>query len=522
VIGLEAAVVLGVAVLAGGLAQRWARIPAPWVWVIVGAGLSFVPTLHDVSLPPDVVLFIFLPALLYWESLNTSLQLIRYDARVVALLSVGLVVATAAAVAGLGYLLGLALPVAIVLGAILSPTDATAVAAMAPRLPRRLASILRGESLVNDAGALALYTVAVAGVVAGHEIRPLEISLRFVYALVVGVATGLLVGFLLYLLRRIAGRPALDDVISILSPFVLFLPAALLEASGVVAVVAGGLLLARLNPRVVSAASRTEGYGFWRASTQAINGALFVLIGLQARSALATFLGDGWASVLTLAAAAAVAVFGIRLLWNVLMAPTIRLLDRRPSQRTRRASFRARMVIAWGGFRGAVSLAAALALPLETASGAPFPGREAIIAVTFVVIVLTLFLQGATMPLVVRAARMAPDPAERDERRIALTEPLERALEGLDDDAREAEADDAVREYVRGTLSHELEHARRPHPDADAHAEAKRELMLRALRRRRRELIRLRNERRIDDGVMLDAQAALDYEELRLSDGRDG
>jgi monovalent cation/hydrogen antiporter len=516
--GLEIAVVLGLAVLAGGLAQRWARIPAPWVWVVLGAALSFVPTLHDVSLPPDVVLYLFLPALLYWESLNTSLQALRYDARVIALLSVGLVAATAAAVTGLGALLGLAVPVALVLGAILSPTDATAVAAMAPRLPRRVASILRGESLVNDGSALALYTVAVAAVVTGTGVQPLDLSLRFVWAVVIGVGSGLLVGWLISLLRRLARRAVLDDMISILTPFALFLPAELLGASGVVAVVAGGLLLGRLTPRIVPARSRNEGFSFWRASTAVINGALFVLIGLQARSALATFMSDGWGAILALAGATAVAVFGIRVLWNTLSAPVIRLLDRRPSQRARRAAFRTRMVLAWGGFRGAVSLAAALALPLVTSTGSPFPGREAIIAITFVVIVLTLFVQGATMPLVARAARPAPDAAEAHARRHAATEPLREALEHLDADAAAAGADDQAREFVRRTLEHDLEHARVTDPGSEAHATGKRRLQLRVLGRRRRELIRLRDARCIDDTVMLDAQEELDYEELRLSD----
>ncbi|MGN6326478.1 Na+/H+ antiporter [Pseudolysinimonas sp.] len=514
--GLVVAVVLGLAVLAGGLVQRWTRIPAPWAWVVIGAGLSFVPSLHAVSLPPDVVLLLFLPALLYWEGINTSLQQLRYDARVITLLSVGLVAATAVVVSGLGALLGLAGPVALVLGAILSPTDATAVAAMAPRLPRRTAAILRGESLVNDGSALALYAVAVAAVVAGNGVQPLDISLRFLYAVVVGVASGLVVGFLIAQLRRLARRPAVDDTISILSPFLLFLPAEALGASGVVAVVTGVLLLGRLTPRIIPARSRNEGYSFWRASTSVINGALFVLIGLQARSVYETFAGDGWARVLLLAVVCAVAVFGIRVLWNAAIAPIIRLLDRRPSQRERRAPLRTRMVIAWGGFRGAVSLAAALSLPLTIGSGRPFPGREEVIAVTFVVIVLMLFVQGATMPLIVRRARLAPDTGEQEERRLALTAPLETALEHLDEDARAVRADDDARAYVQQTLEHQLEHACAP-ADGDEHSAGKHRLLLRTLRRRREEVIRLRSTARIDDTVMLDAQAALDYEELRIS-----
>jgi Na+/H+ antiporter len=516
---LIVAVVLGCAVLAGGIVQKYARVPGPWVWVVIGAALSFVSVLHDVALPPSIVLYIFLPALLYWESLNSSFQLFRKDARSIALLSVGLVATTAAAVAGLGLIAGLALPVALVLGAILSPTDATALGAIDVRMPKRVATILRGESLLNDGTALALYTVAVAAVTAGGGIQPLSISLSFVYAVAVGVASGLLVGLLLYWLRRLAGKPALDDTISILSPFALYLPAQVLGASGVVAVVAGGLLIARLTPRVLTARSRNETYSFWRAATYVINGILFVLIGLQARAVVKVFVGDGWSAVLILAGASAVAVFVVRLLWVLIQAPAIRVLDRRPTQRARRVAWRTRLILAWGGFRGAVSLAAALSLPVETASGHPFPGREVIIAVTFVVIVVTLFAQGATLPIVIRESRARPDESERDEQRLALTDPLRVALENVDDDARDAHIPDEIREVVRAALTHDLERAEDPSAEADQRAMDKRRLMLRAVQRRRRELLRLRNKQQIDDSVMLEAQQALDYEELHLRQG---
>ncbi|MGO4343793.1 cation:proton antiporter domain-containing protein, partial [Pedococcus sp. 2YAF34] len=148
---------------------------------------------------------------------------------------------------------------------------------------------------------------------------------------------------------------------------------------------------------------------------------LFVLIGLQARAAFTTFANGGWGAILVLAIASAVAVFVVRLLWILVQAPIIRLVDRRPSQRARREAWRTRLILVWGGFRGAVSLAAALSLPLETASGQPFPGREVVIAVTFLVIVVTLFVQGATIPLIVRAAHVVADQREGDERRLART-----------------------------------------------------------------------------------------------------
>ena len=517
-VGLEIAVILGFAVLAGGLARRYLRVPAPWAWLAIGAGLSFLPGLHEVALPPDVVLFLFLPALLYWEALNTSLQLFRYDLRVILLLSVGLVFATAAAITGIASLLGLAVPIALVLGAVLSPTDATAVSAMAPRLPRRIDTMLRGESLVNDGSALALYSVAVAAVVAGRDPSIGEISLRFVWSVAGGILAGLVAGYLLYLLRRIAQQPSLAGTISVVTPFALYLPAELIHGSGVVAVVTGGLLLGRLMPRTVSAQSRTLGFDFWRVATYVINGTLFVLIGLQARVVFELFTQPGWQRLLLLGVLCAVTIFVVRLAWVALMAPIIRLVDRRPSQRERRVPFRARLVLVWGGFRGAISLAAALAVPVATASGDPFPGREILIAATFIVIVLLLIGQGATMPLIVRSARIPDEHEDLDERRFATVESIAAALAHLEADAAEEGASEAARVEVQGRLEQDLLHAREAaESDSGETTDAAiRRLLLRTTERKREEVERLRRQGRIDDGVFLDVQRAIDHEELRL------
>lgn len=514
--GLEIAALLGVAVLAGGLARAYLKIPAPWAWLAIGILIGFVPGAGEIALPPDIVLYIFLPALLYWESLNISVRGFRFDLRVILLLSIGLVFATAAAVAGIGGLLGLALPVALVLGAILSPTDATAVAAMTPKLPRRIDTMLRGESLINDASALALYTVAVAAVVAGRDASIGEISLRFVWALVVGVVGGVVAGYALYLLRRIARQPQLSATISVVTPFVLYLPAELLDGSGVVAVVAGGLTLSILLPRVVTAQSRTLGFDFWRVASYVVNGALFVLIGLQARTVVDIYLDGQGARVLLLTLAATLAIFAVRLLWVAAMAPIIRLLDRRPSQRGRRVPFRIRAVLVWGGFRGAVSLAAALSVPALAGDESPFPEREVLVAVTFGVILLLLLAQGATLPLVVRRARIPHDDGEKKEVRLAIAAMAEHALDGLDGDAAETGASDEAREVVRRQLQHALEEVGE-HADA-SDARETRALRLKAIGRKRAALDQLRVSRRIDDAVFLRLQEELDHEELRLPD----
>ncbi|WP_382304390.1 Na+/H+ antiporter [Herbiconiux sp. UC225_62] len=512
--GLEVAVVLGLAVLAGGLANRYLRVPAPWAWLAVGIAVSFVPGVPEVALPPDIVLYIFLPALLYWESLNISVHGFRFDLRVIALLSIGLVFVTAAAVAGIGTLMGLAFPVALVLGAVLSPTDATAVAAMAPRLPRRIDTMLRGESLVNDASALALYSVAVAAVVAGRDPSIGEISLSFVWAVVIGVALGLVAGYALYLLRRIARTPSLAATVSVITPFVLYLPAEMAHGSGVVAVVSGGLLLSLLLPRVVSANARTLSFDFWRVASYVINGALFVLIGLQARSVVETYARDGWQDVLLLTLAVTVAIFAVRFIWVVAMAPTIRLLDRRPSQRDRRVPFRIRAIIIGGGFRGAVSLAAALSVPALMADGLGFPDRELLVAVTFGVIVLLLVGQGAAMPLILKRARLPRDDGSVEEYRLALTTMVREALDHLDADAAEAGAPPEAQRIVRERLDETLAKAGDP---ADRAADAAvRGLLLTAIGRKRHAIEQLRAAGRIDDLVFLRVQGDLDHEELRL------
>lgn len=510
------ALTLGAAVLAGDLAGKYLRVPPPCAWILIGSGLSFVPGLHDVTLPADVVLFVFLPALLYWECLNTSVGLIRYDLRVIVLLSVGLVFTTAAAVTGVGVLLGLAPSVALVLGAVLAPTDGTATSNLAPGMRRRIAAIIRGESLMNDGSALALYSVAVTAVVAGRAVHLADFSLRFVYVVAVGVVTGLLVALVIRWLRNFAHRPRIDDTISMLTPFALFLPAELLDASGVVAVVAGGLYLSRTLPRIVEARSRSETYSFWRASTHVINGVLFVLIGLQARSVVETFVHDGWVRLALLCALAYVVVMAVRLAWVPVIAQLIRLFDRRPQQRGRREPFRVHAVIAWSGFRGAVSLAAALALPQFIDDGSPFPSRADIIAVTFVVVLITVFLQGLTFPWMVRRAQLDQDPQAERELTLAETEPVRFALDHLDEDAERLGTPAAATERVREELERKLEASPAAGDDRRVLEKAHAELSLAALERVRDRARQLRDEGRIDDSVLATVQETFDIEELHI------
>ncbi len=327
--GLILVVILGATILAGAIIAPRLKVATPLVLLVIGSLLGFIPLLGDVELPPELVLLLFLPALLYWDSLNTSLREILANIRVISLLAIGLVFATAAIVALVGHALGLTWPISIALGAILAPTDATAVAAVAGRLPRRTLTILRAESLINDGTALVLYAVAVAAAVSGDAITLGNTALRFGASYGLGVIIGLLVGLAVIGLRHVLTTRLRANTLSVLTPFLAYLPAELLGVSGVVAVVACGLFVSQLGPRIITASQRSQSFGFWQLATYLLNGALFVLIGLELHR-VTEGLGDGWETTVGLGLAAAAAVILTRLAWINTTPYLIRALDRRP------------------------------------------------------------------------------------------------------------------------------------------------------------------------------------------------
>ncbi|HEX2073066.1 MAG TPA: Na+/H+ antiporter [Geodermatophilus sp.] len=526
--GLEVVVVVGVLVLLGGVLGPRLHLPAPLVQLVLGVAVGFVPGLGEVEMPPDVVLFLFLPALLYWEALNTSLREIRANLRVISLLAVGLVVATTATVAVVAHALGLSWPMAFVLGAVLAPTDATAVAAVVGRLPRRFATTLRAESLINDGTALVLYGVAVGVAVGELQIGPGGVALRLVASYAGGIAVGLAVAVLVVQIRRRLHDVRLESALSVLTPFVAYLPAEALHVSGVVAVVVAGLTLAQLTPRVMSARTRVQARAFWRVTTFLLNGALFVLVGMQLHVVVEGRPAGELVSGTGVALLVALVVIGTRLLWTNATPYLIRAVDRRPAQRLRRVGFRQRQPLAWAGFRGAVSLAAALAIPRVDAEGVPLTGRDLVLLVTFGVIAVTLVVQGLTLPAVVRWGRLPEDPGEVSEHRLAEHTATRAAIEALDVRAAELGVPEEVAERVRAQIDDRLrelelrrlvsggggEDGDRSALDAVA---AERRLRLALLTDKRRAVESLRQAHTIDDLVLLRIQAQLDAEEVRLA-----
>src|SRR3954454_13700132 len=381
-LGLELVVVLGGAILACGVLDRRLRIAPPVLLLTSGVLLGFIPALREVHLPPETMLLLFLPALLYWESLTTSLREIRSNLRPIALLSTVLVVATAGAVAGVAHGLGLPWGPAWVLGAAVAPTDATAVGVLARALPRRMVTMLRAESLINDGTALVVYGLAVGFTVGDEELSLPHVSGLFLLSYGGGILAGLVAAWLaVHVGRRLEG-PLHANVAVLVTPLLAYLLSELQHASGVLAVVLCGLIMSQVAPREGRPDTRQQTAAFWSLATFALNGDLFILVGLEVQAAARNLTSvDLLRGVIAVVAVSAV-VIASRFAWLFTTPYLIRALDRRPQQRARRVGSRPRVVMAVAGFRGAVSLALALAVPQTLNSGEPFPGRDLIVFVT--------------------------------------------------------------------------------------------------------------------------------------------
>lgn len=274
--GLVVIVALVAAVVVGTVLGHRYRVGPPVLLILSGSLLGLIPRFGDVQIDGEVVLLLFLPAILYWESMNTSFREIRWNLRVIVMFSIGLVIATAVAVSWTARALGMESHAAAVLGAVLSPTDAAAVAGLAKRLPRRALTVLRGESLINDGTALVLFAVTVAVAEGAAGIGPAALVGRFVVSYLGGIMAGLLVGGLVTLLRRRIDAPLEEGALSLLTPFAAFLLAQSLKCSGVVAVLVSALVLTYVGPTVIRARSRLQAHAFWDIATFLINGSLWV------------------------------------------------------------------------------------------------------------------------------------------------------------------------------------------------------------------------------------------------------
>ncbi|MGO4536656.1 Na+/H+ antiporter [Leifsonia sp. 2MCAF36] len=521
-LGLELVVVIGVTTLLSRVFARRIGVAQPLLLVAFGVLIGLVPLFRGIELAPEVVLFLFLPAILYWESLTTSLREIKSNLRSIILMSTGLVVATAAAVAVLAHALGLPWGPAWVLGAAVAPTDATAVSSFTHSLPRRNVTILRAESLVNDGTALVLWSLAVGFTVGDADVSLGAVTVTFLFAYLAAAAIGALVAWLAILARKRLRDAISQNIAMLLTPFTAYLVAEFVHASGVLAVVVAGLIISQAGPRIGVAEGRRQSDAFWSFSTFLLNASLFVLVGIELPRSVAELATSDLGMGLVAIVAVTLVIVAVRFVFQFTTVFLIRLLDRRPQQKARRMSNRWRVVSSLSGFRGAVSLAAALAVPATLGSGHPFPGRDFIVFVTTGVIIVTLVVQGLLLPALVHWARLPSDEAVGHELHLAETNATRAALDELPQLVRQLGVDPEIAERIQNEFEEHLDLLEVEDESEEGEGAAERsrqdtELRLALLHCKREEVVRLRDEGDIDDIVLRDLQRRLDVEEVRLT-----
>jgi CPA1 family monovalent cation:H+ antiporter len=506
---------------------NWLNVPYPIPLVLGGLVLGLIPGMPDVHLEPDLVLLIFLPPLLYASAFFYDLRALRDDARVIALNSIGLTLATAAVVGVVAHeVIDLPWAISFALGAIVSPTDPAAATAIMRRVgaPRRLVNILEGESLINDAAALVTFKVAVAAAV-GEGVSASHTGLEFLGDAAGGLAIGLAVGWGIAEIRKRVNDVNTELTISLFSAYGAFIPADQLGVSGVLAVVAAGLVLGFRAPEIASPESRMQGFAMWSILTFLLNAVLIILIGLQLPSIVDGLSGEPTGQVVGYAALICAVVIAMRFAWTNVITVIIRMLDRRPSQVARRGTWQLRVAGSWSGMRGSVSLAAALALPLTTNAGAPLPGRDLIQFITFSLILVTVVGQGLTLPWLIRRLGLIEDGTDEEHEELKARLVIARAaLNRVDELEGEEWTQEETIERVRALYNFRTRRfkaqAGKTMQDGDENIEdrslAYQRLMHEIYATQRGELVRLRNERRISSDVMRRVERELDLEEQRL------
>jgi len=511
---------IGAAVVALLVLEPRLNIPYPILLVLGGLAISLLPIVPDFQLPPDLVLLAFLPPLIFGAAFSTPIQELRANIAPITAMAIGLVLATACSVAVVAHVvMDLPWPAAFVLGSVVGPTDPVAATLVARRLgvPRRLIAIIEGEGLVNDATSLVLYRFAVVAVVTG-TFTLWKAGVTFLWTSAAGVAIGLLVAWCARRLGRRLDNPRAEILITLLIPFVAYLPAEAAGASAVLAAVAAGVYLSLHAHEIATAHTRLGRDAVWDTLTFVLNAILFVLIGLQLPQVIQDTAGASLGELIRDAAAVFAIVVATRFGWvygawfvrRALGAVTL----------TARES----LVLSWSGMRGAVSLAAALAIPLATDAGDRFPGRDLIVFTTFAVILGTLVLQGLSFPWVVRRSGLqdAVDDV-RIEAAAALTA-VDAALARLDRLVADGTVAPEIADRVRvlyalkrsnlGALTDvDQDEAERRVSD---YTRVRREL----IDAEREALEGLRRAGTIDEEMRRRVERDLDHEEVRWGEGR--
>jgi CPA1 family monovalent cation:H+ antiporter len=496
---------------------RRISVPYPTLFVIGGLGLAFVPGLGHIELEPELVLLVFLPPLLFTAAFETPTRDLRANLAPLIRLSIGLVVFTMTIVAVIANAVipGLGWAAAFTLGAIVAPTDALAATSVFRRLgaPRIVSTLVEGEALLNDATALVAYRVAVAAVVPGTFVLSNALG-SFVVATVGGIAIGAVIGRVAGEILRRLDDPPVEVVISLVTPFAAYLPAEQFGLSGVLAAVAAGLVIGSRLGKILTPSSRVLWLTTWKMVGFVLNGFVFVLIGLQLPEILQGLGGRSPAEIVGLVALVCAVVVAARLVWvfatSLLPGSPRQVIARRDPGLAARLTF----VVSWSGLRGAVSLAAALALPEG------FPERNLILLLTFSVILVTLVGQGLTLPAVLRWARWDGADLDGDEATLARTAAYQAGLDEIERARPDWPGHEPLLDRLEAGLRDRTQHLATEDAEETAERLQERieheEIQRGVIAAQRAAVIELRDRREINDRTLRTIERELDLEELRM------
>ena len=527
---VELALALFLAVAAIGAVAKWLPIPLSILLVAGGAALSYVPGLSRVEVAPQLFFLLFVPPLLFSDGWLFPKREFLAFLRPILLLAFGLVAATVVAV---GYLMhwlipSLPLAAAFALGAIVSPTDAVATASVTRRLPLppRATHIVNGESLINDASGLVAFKFAVAAVATG-AFSWVDATGQLVLlaggGALAGFAVALVVGYArVALIDLCVDDPKIQTIISLLTPYAAYLAAEALQVSGVLAVVTAGLYAGVHDSRHLSVATRRHAWEVWAMVLYLLNGLAFLLLGLQLEPVMVAMPRESWLSLAGYALFLYAIITVVRLVWVYPGTYLPLLLSKRLRQREGWRDPRAVFLVGWAGIRGSVTLAAALSVPLAGAAGAAFPGRELIVFLAGTTIVLTLCINGLTLPTIIRLLNLPRDGAALREERIARhamaqagATAMRTAIGRAKDPGAAAYAQSLLAYYERQMRRHSADDAHRAEFDSiDA---GERRLRRLALAAERGELHALRDTAVINDETLRTIEAEIDHAESLLT-----
>ena len=498
----------------------------PILLVLAGLVIGFIPGIPPVSLEPDLVFLIFLPPLLYAAAWNTSWKDFWKSRRPIGLLSIGLVIFTSTAIAFISSAIipGFPLAYGFLLGGIISPPDAVAATSVLQglKIPKRVVTILEGESLINDASSLIVFRFALAAILTGH-FSIWQAGGDFLLVACMGILIGLGIAYLVYLAHRfLPTNPSIDTALTLLSPYLMYLAAEQFHYSGVMAVVTGGLFLSYRSHAIFSYDTRIQAYSFWDTFTFLLNGFVFILIGLQLPQIISA-LGDySIGQAIFYGIVISIITILIRIIWVFPGAYVPRFLNRQLRKKEPRPVPAAVFLVAWSGMRGVVSLASALAVPLTISPGVAFPFRNLLLFITFIVILITLVLQGLSLSWVIRKLNIADEPeTNQEELELALKLQLAEASLDLINARYAAEADTLdvfkrIKERYHRMAQLSYQKIVEGESIDNSFMPKYRQMLLDIIAVKRSSLQRLKREQLYSDEMLRVKERELDLEEARL------